>query len=130
MEKINVNKNSVLVFRILLSLIFLVAGFNHILQIFDDNLWEKESVELQFEKKRIDAVITNQTVGSYVLSKTSLDKSIEILEIENYSIPTYLAFRKGTIDINIINTKMLKLLESPDTKTIYNQADFSIKTHN
>lgn len=32
MEKINVNKNSVLVFRILLSLIFLVAGFNHLLQ--------------------------------------------------------------------------------------------------
>ena len=37
-------------------LLYRDKGFNHILQIFDDNLWEKESVELQFEKKRIDAV--------------------------------------------------------------------------
>jgi len=37
-------------------LLYRDKGFNHILQVFDDNLWEKESVELQFEKKRITAI--------------------------------------------------------------------------
>lgn len=35
-------------------LLYRDKGLDHTLQIFDDNLWEKESVELQFEKKRID----------------------------------------------------------------------------
>lgn len=29
---------------------------DHLLKVYDDNLWEKEKVELQFEKKRINAV--------------------------------------------------------------------------
>ncbi|WP_235298482.1 hypothetical protein [Portibacter marinus] len=37
-------------------LLYRDKGFNHVLQIFDDNLWQKESVELQFEKKRISVV--------------------------------------------------------------------------
>lgn len=37
-------------------LLYRDKGFNHVLQVFDDNLWQKESVELQFEKKRISAI--------------------------------------------------------------------------
>lgn len=37
-------------------LLYRDKGQNHMLQVFDDNLWEKEQIELQFEKKRIDAV--------------------------------------------------------------------------
>ncbi len=37
-------------------LLYRDKGFNHVLQIFDENLWQKESVELEFEKKRITVV--------------------------------------------------------------------------
>lgn len=37
-------------------LLYRDKGYNHVLQIFDENLWQKESVELQFEKKRINVV--------------------------------------------------------------------------
>ena len=37
-------------------LLYRDKGLDHTLQIFDDNLWQKESSELQFEKKRIEVV--------------------------------------------------------------------------
>ncbi len=37
-------------------LLYRDKGFDHTLQVFDDNLWEKETIQLEFEKKRIDAV--------------------------------------------------------------------------
>ena len=37
-------------------LLYRDKGLNHTLQVFDENLWEKEQVELQFEKKRIDPI--------------------------------------------------------------------------
>ncbi|GLR18981.1 hypothetical protein [Portibacter lacus] len=37
-------------------LLYRDKGFNHVLQVFDENLWEKESIELNFEKKRVTAL--------------------------------------------------------------------------
>ena len=37
-------------------LLYRDKGMDHTLQVYDDNLWEKQSIELAFERKRIDLV--------------------------------------------------------------------------
>lgn len=79
-------------------LLYRDKGFNHVLQVFDDNLWEKESIELEFEKKRISALgllggdkdfsffYTYRSKGDQVLACRKFDSGGSLLDTTTISI--------------------------------------------
>ncbi|MBA6224895.1 transporter substrate-binding domain-containing protein [Colwellia sp. MB02u-18] len=62
--------------------------------------------------KRLDAVVTSKVVGKYILQNQYVDFKVEVLDIAEYKLPVYLAFKKGVIDINRVNTVLLKVINS------------------
>mgnify|MGYP007055204910 CR=1 FL=1 len=64
------------------------------------------------ERKRLEAVVTSEDVGEYILKNQHSKLSYEKLVIEEYQLPVYLAFRKGVIDISKINAELAKVINS------------------
>jgi ABC-type amino acid transport substrate-binding protein len=65
---------------------------------------------------RVDAVVTNKVVGKYILKQMDVNFSVDILDIEEYKLPVYLAFRKGVVDISQVNKMLLKIKTSTPSK--------------
>lgn len=61
---------------------------------------------------RIDAVVTSKVVGEFILKRMDANFSVEILDIEEYQLPVFLAFKKGVIDINNVNNALIKIKKS------------------
>jgi ABC-type amino acid transport substrate-binding protein len=61
---------------------------------------------------RVDAVVTNKVVGEYILSGLDTNLAVKAIEIEEYKLPVYLAFKKDVIDINNVNAALLKIKNS------------------
>tara|TARA_R110001583_G_C5603435_1_gene404686 strand:+ start:427 stop:1143 length:717 start_codon:yes stop_codon:yes gene_type:complete len=61
---------------------------------------------------RVDAVITSKLVGEYISNRLDTNLSVEVVDIEEYKLPVYLAFKKDVIDINNINKVLLKIKNS------------------
>lgn len=62
------------------------------------------------QRKRIDAVVTNKVVGEYILKNQYADFDVGVLEINEYRLPVYLAFKKGVIDINSVNKALFNII--------------------
>lgn len=61
------------------------------------------------ELDRVDAAITNIDVGKYVLSSMEELQNFTSFEVEGYSLPVYLVFKKGKHDLDKINAVMSSL---------------------
>ena len=59
--------------------------------------------------QRLDAVITSKVVGEYVLKLHHPEFVANITDITNYQLPTYIAFKKQTIDISMVNNALLEI---------------------
>lgn len=59
--------------------------------------------------ERLDAVITSKVVGEYVLKNYYPNFMVDVTSISHYQLPTYIAFKKGTTDISVINKPLLKI---------------------
>lgn len=61
--------------------------------------------------ERVDAIVMSQTVGEYLLQTQHPNFRVDVHHIKSYELPVYLAFRKGTININKVN-KELNIIKS------------------
>jgi len=66
--------------------------------------------------QRVDAVVTSKAVGEYILKNQYADFAVDILDIAEYKLAVYLAFKKGVVDISTVNKALFKIINSPKTK--------------
>lgn len=59
--------------------------------------------------ERLDAVITSKVVDEHILINQHPDFMANITNITRYQLPTYIAFKKDTIDISVVNKALLKI---------------------
>lgn len=78
-------------------------------------LYKLPSNEILFQMlhhHRVDAVVTSKVVGEYILKTQYSDFNFNSLDIGNFQLPVYIAFKKGAVDINIVNQELEKIITS------------------
>ena len=55
------------------------------------------------------SIVMSQTVGEYLLQTQHPNFRVDVHHIKSYELPVYLAFRKGTININKVNKELNKI---------------------
>lgn len=67
-------------------------------------------------RRRIEAVVTSKLVGEYILANQYANFSVDVLDIEEYKLPVYIAFKKGVVNISQVNEALTKILNETEPK--------------
>ncbi len=65
---------------------------------------------------KVDVVVTGKVVGEDILKNRFPKFGVTVTEVVGYELPTYLAFRKGVIDIDVVNKELLGIIKTVTTK--------------
>ncbi|MDP5131613.1 MAG: transporter substrate-binding domain-containing protein [Paraglaciecola sp.] len=59
---------------------------------------------------RVDASVLNDEVGRFLLERSSFKHNIDSFVVSEFELPVYLAFRKGTVDMPVIDATLTQIM--------------------